>query len=208
MSRVLRCPTGGCTFAEDPHRPAPEARVIWDARHDPGTIVADAVPGARDDPDAIESERFAAWLTMVADETGEHVVMSDGLRHIRLDVRGASLCSGPVILHYQIAGSVSARPLLLPLRRVVEFWLHRRFAASLFPRDPRIERWLLALRVHDAVSDGANQREIAEALFGIERTRDGWGGVSDSLRSQVRRLVGEARALAHGGYRTLMRRPR
>ena len=62
------------------------------------------------------------------------------------------------------------------------------------------------LRVHDAVRDGASQREIGAALFGDERVGHDWSDGSDSLRSRVRRLVREARDMAQGGYRQLMRR--
>ena len=67
-------------------------------------------------------------------------------------------------------------------------------------------RWVLALRVHDALVEGASQREIAIGLFGAERVGEHWRGGSDSMRLNVRRLVGLARRLAQGGYRTLMTR--
>ena len=206
VAREAALPTGGSTFAEDPLLAAPDARLIWDASLDPATLVAEAVPAQSSDPDAVALEAFARWLTIVADPQGaEHVVASDGLHHVRLDLAAGTLREGPVVLHYRVAGTVSARPMLLPLRRIVEFWLHRRFAASLFPRDPRVERWIVALRVHDALAAGASQREIAAVLFGAEHAADGWDGASDSLRSRVRRLVVEARRLARGGYRGLMR---
>jgi len=62
------------------------------------------------------------------------------------------------------------------------------------------------LRVHDALQEGASQREIGATLFGDERVAHDWIGESDSLRSRVRRLVREANAMARGGYRQLMRR--
>ena len=62
------------------------------------------------------------------------------------------------------------------------------------------------LRVHDAISQGASQREIGAALFGDEQAVRDWNDGSDSLRSRVRRLVREAGAMARGGYRQLMQR--
>jgi hypothetical protein len=136
-------------------------------------------------------------------------VLSDGLHHIRLDIAGVSLADGgPVLLHYRLAGVPSAEARLLPLRRFLYLCRHRRFAAALFPADRQIARGLAVLRVHDALADGASQRDIARALFGAERVLPGWEGESDSLRSRVRRLVAEARAMAAGGYRLLLRRPR
>lgn len=97
-------------------------------------------------------------------------------------------------------------PKILPLRRLLDLSLHRRFAASLFPVERKSARWLDLLRIHDALVDGASQREIGAALFGEQRIDEAWNGPSDSLRSRVRRLVKDARAMARGGYRLLLRR--
>jgi hypothetical protein len=130
-------------------------------------------------------------------------VLSDGWHHIRLDVAEGSLADGrPVLLRYRIHGVASLEPKLLPLRRLYDLCRHRRFALSLYPRDRRVDRWILALRVHDAIMAGASQREIAAVLFGADATG---ARQSDSLRSRVRRLSREAKALALGGYRLLMR---
>ncbi|MGK6321362.1 DNA -binding domain-containing protein [Sphingomonas sp. DT-204] len=146
------------------------------------------------------------WLTAVPDSDGnEHAVLSDGLHHIRLEIDAGTLNSNrPVLLRYRLAGIVGLDPAILTLRRFLHLYCHRRFSASLFPRDGRVERWVLLLRVHDALADGASHREIGAALFGEERIAAGWSGASDSLRSRVRRLVADARRMAGGEYRSLM----
>ena len=137
----------------------------------------------------------------------EHAVLSDGWRHIRLDIEEGSLAGQEaVLLYYRMRGLVSAEARLQPLRRFLDLCRHRRFARSLFPRDPRIDRGIAMLRVHDAIAQGASQREIGAALFGDERVRRDWSDDSDSLRSRVRRLVRDAHSMARGGYRQLMRR--
>lgn len=200
--------SGGFTFAEDPALAAPEARIIWEAGLDPTTLTVAAVPGSRDDPEHVDLELLAPWLTLVADIAGrEHGVLSDGRHHLRFDVTEGSLLQGdPVVLHYHLRGLTSAQSLLLPLRRLIDLCRHRRFASHLFPDDPRIERWLLALRVHDALQAGASQREIAIELYGADRVGSGWEGGAESLRLRVRRLARDARALAAGGYRALLRK--
>jgi hypothetical protein len=159
------------------------------------------------DPDHVDIEQLDPWLTLVADIVGrEFAVLSDGSHHLRLDVDRGSLCAGcPVVLHYDLFGIDSATAKLMPLRRLVALLKHRRFAPHLFPADPRIDRWLLSLRVLDAVSDGASHRDIAVALYGADRVTPGWSGSAESLRSRVRRLARDARSLASGGYRLLMR---
>ncbi|WP_395336781.1 DNA -binding domain-containing protein [Novosphingobium sp. BL-8H] len=95
---------------------------------------------------------------------------------------------------------------MLPLRRLLALCSHKRFIASLFPPDPRMRRWIDALRVHDALVGGASITTITAELFGAELldldTRRG----SASLKSRTRRLIREARSMAAGGYRLLMRR--
>lgn len=198
---------GGCTFAEDPARSAPEARIIWHADLDPATLPVIAIPTDRADPDGLDLDRVAAWLTVVTDPDGyDHAVLSDGRHHIRLDVAQGRLAGETLVhLHYRLHGLSSAEAGLLPLRRLLHLQHHRRFARSLYPRDPWIERGIQLLRVHDALADGATQREIGAVLFGEARVAEDWNDRSDSLRSCVRRLVREARALAQGGYRELMR---
>lgn len=167
-----------------------------------------AEPVGRLDPDGLDPARLARWLTVAVDAAGrEHAVLSDGYRHIRLDIESGSLRLGrPVLLSHRLKGIASVAPKLLPLRRLIALCQRGRFAASLFPADRRIGRWLETLRVYDALREGATQREIGAVLFGRERIEQDWGDGADSLRSRVRRLIREARAMAQGGYRTLLRR--
>ncbi|WP_454798687.1 DNA -binding domain-containing protein [Novosphingobium lindaniclasticum] len=108
------------------------------------------------------------------------------------------------MLQYRLAGVHSLRPRILPLRRLLALCNHRRFVSSLFPPDPRMERFADVLRVHDARADGASVKQIVDAFYGPGRA--GQDGRSDSLTSRIRRLVREARAMAAGGYRSLMDR--
>jgi hypothetical protein len=208
--RSLTQDGGGFTFAEHPALPAPEARIIWRAEIDPGTLHVVAEPADPIDPDGVRIDRLTAWLTVARDTAGqEHAVLSDGYRHIRLDIEEGTLeGAGAVLLHYRLRGIASAERRILPLRRFLHLCRTQRFARSLFPADPWIARWLMMLRVHDALAAGASQREIASVLFGAERVEADWLGTSESLRSRVKRLVRDARAMARGGYRSLLRRRR
>ncbi len=207
LTPKLPC-SGGCTFAEDPAREAPDARLIWHADLDPAALSVTAVPACdASNPDVIDAARLAPWLSAVVGETEtEHVALSDGWQRIRLDVERGSLLSGdPVVLHFRLFGLGSAEPKLLPIRRLVALTRHRRFLRTLAVPDAWIGRLLLALRVHDALEAGASHREIAEQLFGSGGAA---GEREDSLRSRARRLVREARRLSGGGWRMLMRRRR
>lgn len=135
-------------------------------------------------------------------------MLSDGYRRIRIDIEQGSLaCGRPVLLRYAMQGFVGQRTeaRLLPLRRLAGLLRTGRFLPALFPAERRVERLIDVLRVADALSAGASQREIAAVLFGSERISSDWRAVSDSLRSRVRRLAREARRMATGGYRGVMR---
>lgn len=74
------------------------------------------------------------------------------------------------------------------------------------PRSRAHQTWrrhIAALRVHDALALGASIRDIGLLLFGLERIRQEWAG--EALKSQCRRLIAQARAMAAGGYRSLLR---
>lgn len=174
---------------------------------DPGVLPVIVLPATAATGDTVAIADLEPWLTVVGGNGGrEHAVFSDGWRRIRLDVHGGSLAAGGVVhLHYPLQGICSLEPKLLPLRRLVAFCRSQRFAATLFPPDRRLPRWIDTLRVADARADGASYREIAIALFGEERTRADWTEGGRSLHSRVRRLVASARAMASGGYRDLLR---
>lgn len=134
-------------------------------------------------------------------------MLSDGYRRIRIDIEQGSLaCGRPVLLRYAMQGFVGQRTeaRLLPLRRLAGLLRTGRFLPALFPAERRVERLIEVLRVADALSAGASQREIAAVLFGSERVSSDWRTASDSLRSRVRRLAREARRMATVGYREML----
>lgn len=167
-----------------------------------------AAPTPPGDPNGLILERVAPWLDIVVDRQGrEHAVFSDGRRRIRLDVAHGRLTGECAVqLEYRLHGVVGAQAETLSLRRLIHLYRHRCFARSLFPRDPWLDRGIVLLRVHDAMQAGASQRDLGEVLFGPQLVSNCWNGRSDWLRSRVRRLAREARALAQGGYRQLLRR--
>lgn len=199
---------GGCIFAEDPTLVAPDARIVWADTVDPAILTVRVEPAGSPDPDSLDPSTLARWLTVVKSSDGrEHAVLSDGYRRIRLDIEaGSLLTTEPVLLSYRIQGLLGAERRVLPLRRFLHLCRHHRFSATLFPPEAGLRRAIDLLRVYDAFSAGAGQREIGEVLFGRERVREQWNGASDAMRSRVKRLMRDARGLAQGGWRTLLRR--
>ena len=86
------------------------------------------------------------------------------------------------------------------LRRLLALMLRPTFDVPLFAAPPRASRWALVLRTWDALAAGASRRDIAEALFGLDRVPQ-WRLVHDSHFQRVRRLVAAARRASPGDYR-------
>lgn len=200
-------PTGGFTFAEFPDRAAPEARILWRADRDPETISVIAEACGNMDPDGIDFAILEPWLTVVSNSAVEHAVLTDGWHRIRLDVVQGSLATRqPVRLHYQIHGTISAESKLLPLRRLIHLYRHKVFTPALYPPGPSMGYAIAVLRVHDAMTAGVSQKEIARSIFGADLVAAEWNSNSDFLRSRTRRLVANARRMMRGGFKSLLRK--
>ena len=135
---------------------------------------------------------------------GEHVLIADGPRCIRIEVRKGTLLAGPVQLDFLIPGDDGVEGRILSLRRLAA--LHRlgRFPRTLFPPEQRARRWARALQAWDGRKVGASHRDIACVLFGDKAVRTDWDGTSDYQRTQVKRLLQTANMMIGGGWRKLL----
>ncbi|HEY0630114.1 MAG TPA: DUF2285 domain-containing protein [Sphingomicrobium sp.] len=193
---------GLCRF-EDPYRRVPAARPLWRTEVHPFVLGVEARPGKG--ADDFDLERVAAGSILVRGAGDrEHLMISDGLHAVRIDVLAGSLARGPVELSYRLAGLASAERPLLTLRRLLALWRTGRFCRSVHAAEAKAGRWVLMLRAHDAVADGAGQREIAAELLGGRVVPKRWRVEESSVRSWVQRLVRSARSAADGGYRKLL----
>ena len=162
--------------------------------------------GPPDDEDGFDLARFAAISTLVtASDDREHLLISDGLRAIRIDVLAGTIGAGSAALRYRLEGLASAERPVLTLRRLLALWRTGRFCRSLHPDEARAKRWLLMLRAHDALTAGANQRDIAAVLLSAEAGQPRWRSRSPCLRAQTQRLVRGTRRMASARYLELLR---
>lgn len=190
---------------ERPELAGPGARPIWKREVYPSVLVARAADEG-EAQDRFDLERFGACATVVRSRSGaEHVLLSDRGRTLRLDILSGTLCDGPVLLRFELAGMRSVLRPLLTLRQLVALWRGGRFSRALHPPEVRAGRWILLLRTHDALAAGADQREIAARLLDAEAAGPRWRVQASALRSRAQRLVREARKMAAGGYLSLLR---
>lgn len=189
---------------EWPYRPGPTARPVWMSDVHP-YVLAVTAHAATAAADAFRLDRLADRATILCGaDRREHVLLSDGLRTIRVDVIEGSVAGGPVDLRYQLHGIETAQNPLLSLRRLLALSCGGHFPKTLYPPEARARRWLLLLRAFDALEAGADQREIAARLLSADSLRPRWRSDVPSLRSRAQRLVRGARAMA-ADYRWMLR---
>lgn len=167
-------------------------------------VAVDALPAVRTDADAFDLSTIGATAHVLCSTDGEKLLLGDGPRRVRLDVRTGTLLDGPVRFHYRIDGFVDLGHKLLTLRRLTGLRRLGHLPATLFAPDRCAERWIALLRTADALAEGASHREIAEGLFGPGKVRVDWRSRSDYLRLRVQRLARNANRLVAGGYLALL----
>ncbi|WP_162806482.1 DNA -binding domain-containing protein [Sphingosinicella terrae] len=175
---------------------------MWRASVHPFVLPTEARRGG---VDRFDLARLSPLARLLRSPSGaEHLLLSDGLRCLRIDIRCGTVSDGAVRLHYRLSGLSSLEPRLLTLRRLVALWKLGRFSSRLHPVEARAPRWIMQLRAHDALAAGASQGEIAEQLLGLEGQRRRWRIEHPDARARAQRLVRSARFLARGGYRAFL----
>lgn len=186
---------------ENPGQPAARARPMWTAARYRGVLVAEAISASLS-AEAFNLRSLAAYSVVQRSRDGrEHLLLSDGKRLIRVDVRGGSITRGRKVLRFWIDGSRALERSLLSLRRLTALARDGRFSLQLHRPEARAASWVLALRAADAIAAGACQREIAAVLLGIESVRQvRWREDDPNARGRAQRLVQQARRFASGGF--------
>lgn len=178
---------------EPPDDPWPHARLLW--RRDMDDTVLSAVAMAASTAGAIDIQSLNTLASHVTDTEGEHWLLADRGRHVRIDLIDGSLVHGPTVLQFRITGYPHCGGQLAALHRLVALAELGRWPARNPPPERRARRWALILRVHDARAAGASHREIAECLFDLgELPR--WRVSAPSWRRRVQRLTEAARQFA------------
>lgn len=191
MARSLRA--GGCTFAEAPGRSASAARLLWSAAYDPSVLRARPV---RARASTAEAPSLATSFAVAGD--GKLHAVIGGVHHgVRIDVAGCLEALPLDRLIFPFTVSIAPKQ-LAEFRRLVAFArgrpLDERAATS------RLHRFVLALRVIDALGEGATLRTIGETFI---RAGD-WPGRGESTKSAARRLRTTALAIWRAGPRIIL----
>jgi hypothetical protein len=202
--RESRAGQFGLVRFEAPDRTVPDARPLWAAELHP--YVLRVLAGGEGGPDdSFDTERFATLATLANSTPNEHLLLSDGLRTVRLDGPAGTFTSGPRKLLYALGGLAAAERPLVTLRRLLALCRSGHFSRALHRPEPRARRWILMLRAHDGLLAGASQRDIARVLLSRTAGEPRWRSRESSVRAQAQRLVRSARQISAGAYRLLLR---
>jgi hypothetical protein len=196
---------GLLTF-EDPTLTAPEARVFWSPDACSTVLPVHAFAGAEGGSIALDLSTLRCDILAVAGAAGEqHVLFSDGYRRLQLTISGADIRNRPHFLTDAIVGRRILGRRLDLIRRLSDLAARGSLAPQLYPPMPGARRLRLVLRALDGALDGASHRDIAIAVFGIERVKADWADPSESLRNFIRAAIRRGKALMKGGYRNFLR---
>lgn len=188
--------TGGYIFAEHPSIAAPDARLIWSKDLVPSVLIVKAIAGYAEINECFDLQNIRSHIVLARHKSSKHefVAITDGNIMLRIDVIDGSVCFGPALLEHCIAG-VSQLAIKIPsLYQLINLSRNGRMSPWREAPDPRLLRLILALRVLDALHDGASLRTIGSVLLGHGQRLD-WPGPGESTRSYVRRLAVLAKRL-------------
>lgn len=194
----------GCLNAPSAEGAWVESPVLWSSSIDPAVLAVMAVPAEDGDDGAFVLRRWRATATVLSSSGGEHLLLQGGGSSVRLDVISGTLRNGPVMLFHDLARTELLEPAMAALSRFHHLCQTGQFPALTGSPTQQSRRMILALRTHDALSQGASIRDIGIMVHGEERVRAEWPGSGDALKSQARRLIGLAREMTSGGYRRLL----
>jgi len=182
------------------------ASVFWRADFDPAVLTVRAAPVAAADGDAFRLDRLPCRATVRRLGGGrEQIVIGEGVRSIRIEVREGSVLSGPVRLAYDLARFVD---LDIGLRVLGQFEaLHRgdRLLPTLFRGEPRARRWAMALRAWDGRRNGAEPARDRHRPVRSDRVTTDWS-TDDDMRKRIVRLLRTGERLIAAAGPELLRR--
>ncbi|HMO74401.1 MAG TPA: DUF2285 domain-containing protein [Sphingopyxis sp.] len=177
---------------EDANDDARVARPLWRADADPFVLTATVEPCA-EGAGNFDLACMREPACSIAGDCAEHWLFGCAAKPLRLDIAAGTLRHGPVALAVHLAQL--APPALAALDRLLALVRAGEWRRGHFPAERRARRWALVLRVHDALADGARQRDIADCLFGTAGIAH-WRVEAASWRRRTQRLVEGARCAA------------
>lgn len=170
-----------------------DARPIWHRDWHDAVLACDI-----GESEPIDFGALGLDICIAASPAGAHLLLTDGLRTLRLDGPACLAARRAVSLRFWIDGMGNIDVQSAALLRLRGLLLGQGLSAS---PSRRAARWIAALRVHDALDAGASYREIAASLFGDQVVGPRWWLDTPSWGLRIARLAAASRAALAAGPR-------
>ncbi len=174
---------------------------FWLPQHNSHVLEVEAIT---DHANGLDLRSCSLLKAVLRGKAKTHLLFSDGARTLQIDVQGVFDLDNPVSFRgaVQVWQEFGAKP--LNLLRLCQLYRQGRLVKVLYPKEQRARRWIDLLRAWDGLHTGAQQREIAAALFGERAAaQDGW---ETGCRARAQRLVRVARRMVGSGHFALLSR--
>lgn len=171
------------------------ARPMWRSDVCNSVLSADAVPGIED---LFGLASLGELASIYRQNAQEHLLLSDGLTDIRLDIVSGTLSRGPTHLCWHLSGLKNIEVRIRSLSYFIE--VADRLQMPRQKRHVCAPRWIWALRVHDALAVGAPQRDIAAVMIGPHAAGPRWRIETPDARLRVQRLVKKVATMERGEW--------
>ena len=140
-----------------------EMAVFWLPECNPLVLAVEAKPHV-DTDNTFDCRQCPLFRAVMRGDDGQHLLFSDGARHLQLAVTEGDALTGPVLLSCTLRGIKDFETKPLTLQRLCRLARRGRLLNCLYPPERRACRWIEMLRAFDGAATGASQREIGLAL--------------------------------------------
>jgi hypothetical protein len=126
-------------------------------------------------------------------------------RGLQLSVNGASVLAPVHLLIDAAPGPAAARTQLRLLKCFNDLTLTGRIKPRSFLDKVAPRRLKTVLQALDGAMAGASHREIALAIYGVERVRMDWNDPREHLKDHIRKTIRRGLGWVEGGYRSFLK---
>jgi len=201
--RTASTPSGGWSFPADPSLSALEQPVFWRPELDPQVVILAPAPAPATPTTSWSPELWPGRVIEAHAGEERYLILRTATEEHRIVIASAVEPGAPVTPVIPMNQDALVRT-----EATLKFWRcisKTRAGPPKRASNARKSRACQSLRALDGRLAGASYRELAEALFSPQRTKQAdWK--TSSLRDTTIRLVRCGMALMRGDYRRLLRR--
>lgn len=197
----------GIVYSDPPDMDARCARVLWHPECYSGVLpmkatVADVGDGAHH---FSLRDLDCPSLLFLRPGDQQHILFLREGRGLQLAIRGASVQKPVQLMIDASPNPAAAHQQLELLRCFTDLVLTGRVKSRSVLKEVASHRLKMVLQALDGALAGASHREIALAIYGIERVRMDWNDPREHLKDHIRKTVRRGLRWMEGGYRSFLK---